>query len=219
MDRYVDNLGKYTVQPPAHMWTSGPVDMWITVAVPSPCQPPGPSLTPPGDHPAAGLRRSRRPAAARSRCAGERNRARRWPRPDTTSSAAPHPGRANEPKPGPTPEPGYCGLPHPVTGEPMALRPSGPLSSGWAAAQQERDNALSGADRRAGEAGSRARNAGQETDRARKAAGSARAELHWARQGRGRQAQVREDAARDQARPPAASEAGSRACPSCRWSP
>ncbi len=105
-------------------------------------------------------------------------------------------------------EPGYCELPDPVTGEPHG-----------AEAQQERDNALSGADRRAGEAGSRARNAGQETDRARKAAGSARAELHWARQGRGRQAQVREDAARDQARPPAASEAGSRACPSCRWSP
>ncbi len=65
-------------------------------------------------------------------------------------------------------EPGYCELPDPVTGEPHG-----------AEAQQERDNALSGADRRAGEAGPRARNAGQETARARKAAGSARAELDW----------------------------------------
>ena len=161
------------------MWTSGAVDKWITVAAQSPRQAPGLSLTPPGDHPAAGMRRSRRPAA-RLRSAGERNGARRWPRPDRTSSDAPYPGCANEPRPGPAAEPGYCGLPHGAEAQPG---------------------------RRAGEAGSRARNAGQEAAQARKAAGSAHAELDRARQGPGRQAQVREDAARDQARPPAASEA------------
>ena len=46
------------------MWTSGAVGMWITVAMQSPCQAPGLSLTPPGDHPAAGMRLSRRPGAA-----------------------------------------------------------------------------------------------------------------------------------------------------------
>jgi len=44
--------------------------MWITVAAQSPCQAPGLSLTPPGDHPAAGMRQA------------ELQRARRRPRPD-----------------------------------------------------------------------------------------------------------------------------------------
>ena len=112
MHRSVDDLGKYAGKSPVHMWTSGAVDMWITVAVQSPCQVPGLSLTPPGDHPAAGMRRSRRPGAARLRCAGERNGARRWPRPDRKSSDTPYLGCANEPRPGAAAEPGYCGLPH-----------------------------------------------------------------------------------------------------------
>ena len=45
----MDDLGKYTGKSPVCMWTSGAVDMWITVAVQSPCQAPGLSLTPPGD--------------------------------------------------------------------------------------------------------------------------------------------------------------------------
>jgi hypothetical protein len=53
----------------------------------------------------------------------------------------------------------------------------------------------------------RRRNAPVPATRARQAAGSARAELDRARQGPGRQAQVREDAAPDHARPPAASQA------------
>ena len=100
------------------MWTSGAVDMWITVAAQSPCQVPGLSPTPPGDHPAAGMRRSRRPRAARLRSAGERNGARRWPRPDRASADAPYPGCAHEPRPGPAAGPGYGELPDPVTGEP-----------------------------------------------------------------------------------------------------
>ncbi len=55
------------------------------------------------------------------RCAGERNGACRWLRPDTMSLDAPiravrmsrRPGEARA-----TAEPGYCGLPDPVTGEP-----------------------------------------------------------------------------------------------------
>ena len=50
----MDDLGKYAAEPPVHMWTSGAVDMWITVPAQSPCQAPGLSLTPPGDHPAPG---------------------------------------------------------------------------------------------------------------------------------------------------------------------
>src|SRR5208283_1098612 len=49
-DRPVDNLGKYAGESPVHMWTSGAVDMWITVAAQSPCQAPGLS-GPAGDHP------------------------------------------------------------------------------------------------------------------------------------------------------------------------
>lgn len=60
-----------------------------------------------------------------------------------TGQECPYPGCANEPRPGPPrsrgcAEPGYRELPDPVTGEPTALRPSGPVSSGRAAAQQER---------------------------------------------------------------------------------
>ena len=185
MYRSVDDLGKYAGKSPVHMWTSGAVDMWITVAARSPCRVPGLSLTPPGDHPAAGMCRSRRPGAARLRCAGERNGARRWPRPDRKSSDAPYPGCANEPRPGPAAQPGHCGQPDRSPGSRTALTPSGPLSSGRAAAQQERDTALSGAGRRAGEAESRVRNAGQDAARTREAAGSAHAELDRARQGRG----------------------------------
>ena len=118
MHRSVDDLGKYAGQSPVHMWTSGAVDMWITVAAQSPCQVPGLSPTPPGDHPAAGMRRSRRPRAARLRSAGKRNGARRWPRPDRASADAPYPGCAHEPRPGPAAGPGYGELPDPVTGEP-----------------------------------------------------------------------------------------------------
>ena len=44
------------------MWTSGAVDMWITVAVQTPLPGPGLSLTPPGDHPATGSACSGDPA-------------------------------------------------------------------------------------------------------------------------------------------------------------
>src|ERR1019366_2137255 len=74
------------------------------------------------------------------------------------------------------------------------------------AVQQERDLAVAGADHRAEEAESRARAAEQETARARQAAGSARAEPDRARDAADRQAQIREDATREQAELPAASE-------------
>ena len=160
MHRSVDDLGKYAGKPPVYMWTSGAVDMWITVAAQSPCQVPGLSPTPPGDHPAAGMRRSRRPRAAAD---GQ----------DRTGRRQMRPIRAVRMSRGPGPQRGRgtanCRTRSP--GSRTALRPSGPLSSGWAAAQPERDNALSGADRRAGDARSRARNAAQEAARARKAAG------------------------------------------------
>ena len=189
------------------MWTSGAVGMWITVAAQSPRQVPGLSLTPPGNHPAAGMRRSRRPRAARLRSAGGRNGAADGQ--DRTGRRQMRPIRAVRMSRGPGPQRGR-GTAKRQTRSPgsrTALRPSGPLSSGRAAAQPERDNALSGADRRAGDARSCARNAAQEAARARKAAGSARAELDWARQDPEWQAQVREDAAPDQAKAPAASEA------------
>src|ERR1019366_6844744 len=72
------------------------------------------------------------------------------------------------------------------------------------AVQQERDLAVAGADHRAEEAESRARAAEQETARARQAAGSARAEPDRARDAADRQAQIREDATREQAELPAA---------------
>ena len=172
------------------------------------------------------MRRSRRPGAARSRRAGTRNEARQWPRPHRTSADAPHPGCAHEPRPGPAAEPGLrgagaarsrgaanCRTRSPGSRTALRAGPYLPADSPAGASRypgrsashfEERDNALSGADHRAGDAGSRARNAGQETARARKAAGSARAELDRARQDPGRQAQVREDPAPDQARPPAA---------------
>ena len=40
----MDDLGKYAAQSPVYMWTSGAVDMWITVPVQSPCKAHGLSL-------------------------------------------------------------------------------------------------------------------------------------------------------------------------------
>ena len=100
------------------MWTSGAVGMWITVAAQSPRQVPGLSLTPPGNHPAAGMRRSRRPRAARLRSAGGRNGAADGQ--DRTGRRQMRPIRAVRMSrgPGPTAGPGYGETPDPVTGEP-----------------------------------------------------------------------------------------------------
>ena len=76
------------------------------------------------------MRRSRRPGAARSRCAGKRNGARRWPRPDRN---VPYPGCANEPRPGPAAEPGLRGAGVPRTAGPGhrgAARRCGPAGTG-----------------------------------------------------------------------------------------
>ena len=106
----MDDLGKYAGKSPVHMWTSGAVDMWITVAAHSPCQAPGLSLTPPGDHPAAGMRLSRRPGAARLRRAGQRNGAADGQ--DRTGRPQMRPIRAVRMSRGPGPQPsrGYCRL-------------------------------------------------------------------------------------------------------------
>ncbi len=91
------------------MWTTGAVDMWITVGA-KPLPGPRAVLTPPGDHPGAGMRLSRRPGAARLRHAGQRNGAAdgqdRTGRPQISP-----PGCAHEPRPGPAAQPGYCRLP------------------------------------------------------------------------------------------------------------
>ena len=175
------------------MWTSGAVDMWITVAVQSPCQVPGLSLTPPGDHPAAGMRRSRRPGAARLRCAGDRNGARRWPRPDRKSSDTPHPGCANEPRPGAAASRGTAGCR-------TALRPAGP-PGGRSRVPRSEGRAGGGPGAGGGRIGPRGDGPGPPGP------------PDW------QAAQARKDAARDQARLPAAPEAQIAAAENARARP